>query len=171
MDCSFSGTSLKREHVSVFHPFRSWISKMESSNWWIDLIQKLAHFTLSSIDNLCKKFGSRSVPTKCQSWSGSKLTKCRTWSGSKPFDTLLVFLNELFREKWNKSADNNKRINKYKALKYSNYNLRPLQIQNGQIHVYCINMYEKIYQNEKGYYYKRNLKKPSLLVFFFFFFK
>ena len=47
------------------------------------------------------------------------------------------------------------------------FNLRSLQIQNGRIHVYCINMYEKIYQNEKGYYYKRNSKKPSLLLLLF----
>ena len=38
---------------------------------------------LSSADNLCKQFGPRLGPTEC--WS---------LSGSKPFDTLIVFLNE-----------------------------------------------------------------------------
>ena len=40
---------------------------------------------LSSADNLCKQFGSRSGPTKCWAWSGSKL-----------FDTLLIYLKEYF---------------------------------------------------------------------------
>ena len=42
---------------------------------------------LSSADNLCKQFGSRSGPTKHWSWSGSNL-----------FDTLIVFLKEFFEK-------------------------------------------------------------------------
>ena len=40
---------------------------------------------LSSADNLCKYFGTRWGPTKYLSWSGLKL-----------FDTLIVFMKEIF---------------------------------------------------------------------------
>ena len=40
---------------------------------------------LSSADNHCKLSGPRSEPKECRSWSGSKL-----------FDTLIVFLKDLF---------------------------------------------------------------------------
>ena len=40
-----------------------------------------------SADNLCKQFETRSGPTKCRAWSGSKL-----------FDTLMVFLKEFFKK-------------------------------------------------------------------------
>ena len=42
---------------------------------------------LSSADKLCKQSGPRSGPTKRQAWSGSKL-----------FDTLMVFLKDLFEK-------------------------------------------------------------------------
>ena len=54
---------------------------------------------LLSFDNLYKKSGPRSGPTKCRAWSGSKL-----------FDTLMVFLKE-FKKKQilkKKSADDKK---------------------------------------------------------------
>ena len=41
-----------------------------------------------STDNLCKKFGARSCPTKCRARSGSKL-----------FDTLIAFLKTKSFEK------------------------------------------------------------------------
>ena len=44
-------------------------------------------FLLVWSDNLSKKFGPRSGPTKCRAWYGSKL-----------FDTLMIFLKE-FQEK------------------------------------------------------------------------
>ena len=53
---------------------------------------------VSSADNLCKQFGSRSGPTKCRAWSGSKL-----------FDTLMIFLKEFFEKiDFEKSADDKK---------------------------------------------------------------
>ena len=108
--------------------------------------------------NLCKQFGSRSGLRFCQSWPGSKLIKCWSWSEFKQFVTLSVFLKELFGEKWNKSVEDNKiiRIFNYTECKYRNFYLWPLQIQNGHIHVYCINMYVKIYPNESGYNYYYN---------------
>ena len=42
---------------------------------------------MSSADNLCKQFRSRSGPTKHQAWSASKL-----------FDTLMVFPKEFFKK-------------------------------------------------------------------------
>ena len=33
----------------------------------------ILYLLVSSVDNLCKQFGSRSGPTKCRAWSGSKL--------------------------------------------------------------------------------------------------
>ena len=42
---------------------------------------------VSSADNLCREFGPRSGSTKRQALSGSKL-----------FDTLMVFLKELFEK-------------------------------------------------------------------------
>ena len=44
------------------------------------------HF-LSFADNLCKQFVPKSAPTKC-----------RTWSGSKLFDTLMVFLKYFLKK-------------------------------------------------------------------------
>ena len=41
---------------------------------------------VSSADNIFKQFGTRSVPTKCQAWSGYKL-----------FDTMMVFLKDFFQ--------------------------------------------------------------------------
>ena len=41
---------------------------------------------MSSADNICKQFETRSGPTKC-----------RAWSGSNPFDTQMVFLKEFFK--------------------------------------------------------------------------
>ena len=66
---------------------------------------------VSSADNLCKQFGTR-----------SGLTKCRAWSGSKLFDSLvLVFLEEFFEkvdfEK--KSADVKKAWKIYEEAKSS----------------------------------------------------
>ena len=57
---------------------------------------------LLPVDNLCKQFGPRSGPTKCQSWSGSKL-----------FDTLIVFLKDFLF----KSADDHKSMKNYPACK------------------------------------------------------
>ena len=34
--------------------------------------------------------------------------------------------------------------------KKRNFDLWPIKIKNGPIHAYCINMYGKIHQNEKG---------------------
>ena len=42
---------------------------------------------MSSADNFCKQFGPRAGPTKCRSWSGSKL-----------FDTLIVFLKDFVKK-------------------------------------------------------------------------
>ena len=42
---------------------------------------------VSSADNFCKQFRSRSGLTKCQAWSGSKL-----------FDTLIKYLKEFFQK-------------------------------------------------------------------------
>ena len=42
---------------------------------------------VSSADNLCKQFGSKSGPTICRVWSGSQL-----------FDTLIMFLKEFFKK-------------------------------------------------------------------------
>ena len=44
-------------------------------------------FLVSSADNLCKQFRSRSDPTFCRAWSGPKL-----------FDTLIIFLEECFEK-------------------------------------------------------------------------
>ena len=57
----------------------------------------LLALTFVSADNLCKLFGHR-----------SGLTVCRFKSGSKMFDTLIVFLIELFEKKL---TDNNKTRN------------------------------------------------------------
>ena len=43
-----------------------------------------------SADTVCKQLGTRSGPTFCRAWSGSKL-----------FDTLMVFPNEFFEKKKN----------------------------------------------------------------------
>ena len=54
---------------------------------------------MSSADNFCKQFGSRSGPTKCLAWFASIL-----------FDTQMVFQKEFF-EKFDfekKSADDKK---------------------------------------------------------------
>ena len=48
---------------------------------------------LSSADNLCKQFGSRSEPTECQSWSASK-----------PLDTPKVFMKEFLKEMFLKKS-------------------------------------------------------------------
>ena len=53
------------------------------SNYYILTLYRL----VSSDDNFCKQFGSRSGPTECRARSGSKL-----------FDTLMVFLKEFLRE-------------------------------------------------------------------------
>ena len=45
------------------------------------------YLPVSSADNLCKQFGPRSVPTKCQALSESNL-----------FNTLMVFLKEFFKK-------------------------------------------------------------------------
>ena len=45
-----------------------------------------SYLLVLSADNLCKQFGSRSGPTKCWAWSGSKL-----------FDTLIVFLKDFLK--------------------------------------------------------------------------
>ena len=58
-----------------------------SSIWQVILEMKLAYFCQSYADNLCKQFGPRSGQTKCLAWSESKL-----------FDTLMVFLKELFEK-------------------------------------------------------------------------
>ena len=42
---------------------------------------------MSSADNFCKQFGPRSGPTECRAWSWSKM-----------FDTLMVFLIEIFKK-------------------------------------------------------------------------
>ena len=55
--------------------------------WIISYCLSLASCDLSSADNFCKQFRPRSGQTKCRSWSGSKL-----------FDTLIVFLKELFEK-------------------------------------------------------------------------
>ena len=54
---------------------------------------------MSPADNLCKQFGPRSGPTKCQAWSGSKL-----------FDILRVFLKDVF-EKCNWWKNNSEKTN------------------------------------------------------------
>ena len=111
--------------------------------------------------NHCKQFGSRSGLRFCQSWPGSKLIKCWSWSEFKQFVTLSVFLKELFGEKWSKSVEDNKiiRIFNYTECKYRNFYLWHLSDTKWAypcIHVYCINMYVKIYPNESGYNYYYN---------------
>ena len=50
---------------------------------------KTLRLLVSSADNFCKQFGTRSCPTKCRAWSGSKL-----------FATLVVLLSEgIFQKK------------------------------------------------------------------------
>ena len=53
--------------------------------------------------------------------------KRRSWSGSKPFDTLIVFLKENIEKNdlKQKSADDDKSINKYTACKEFNLNIVP----------------------------------------------
>ena len=53
--------------------------------WLLNSFCKWRH--LLSVGNLYKQFGPRSGPTKCRSWSGSKL-----------FDTLIVFLKQFFEK-------------------------------------------------------------------------
>ena len=63
---------------------------------------------LLSTDKLCKQFGPRSGPTKCQSLSGSK-----------PFDTLIVFLNFFMKRFFflkKKSTDDNKSKKKIPSI-------------------------------------------------------
>ena len=57
--------------------------------------------------NLCKQFGSRSGPTKCRAWSGSKL-----------FDTLIIFLKDFFEKIYLKKAKNknNKKHRHWKGM-------------------------------------------------------
>ena len=57
---------------------------------------------VSPADNLCKQFGPRSGPTKCQAWSGYKL-----------FDTLMVLLKEFFE---NVDFEKNQQTEKKRAL-------------------------------------------------------
>ena len=75
--------------------------------WW-----KSSWF-LSSAVNLCKQFGPRSGMTECRSWSGSKL-----------FDTLIVFLKEIFEkvyfEKSQQSTAKSWKITRHAELISSN---------------------------------------------------
>ena len=58
---------------------------------------------MSSTDNLCKQFGSRSGPTKCRALSGSKL-----------FDALMVVLKEIIEnDNYEKTADGKKIMKKF----------------------------------------------------------
>ena len=60
---------------------------------------------LSSADNLFKQLGPRSI--------------CRSWSGYKLFDTLIVFLKEVFEKAYfdKKSADDNISMKNYPACR------------------------------------------------------
>ena len=64
-------------------------SSLSASRGWVPFPHQLFSCLqlLSLADNLWKRFGSRSGPTGCRSWSGSKL-----------FDTLIVFLKELLEK-------------------------------------------------------------------------
>ena len=76
----------------------------------------LTHYLLhvvSSADNLCKQF-----------WSRSGSTKCRAWSGSRLFDTLMVFLKEFFEK-----VDVEKNSRRQKVCKIT---------QNNRIFLTCI---------------------------------
>ena len=53
----------------------------------MDAFQVGVNSIVSSADNFCNQFGSR-----------SGLTKCRTWSRSNSFDTQMVFLKEFFEK-------------------------------------------------------------------------
>ena len=65
-------------------------------------------------DNRCKKFGPRSGPTECRSWSGSKL-----------FDTWIVYLKEFFENiNFEKEGADDKSMKNYPActeLKLNNH--------------------------------------------------
>ena len=61
---------------------------------------------VSSADSLCKQFGPRSGPTKCQ-----------VRSGSKQFDSLMVFLKEFFQKiDFEKNQQTTKSIQNYLVL-------------------------------------------------------
>ena len=84
-----------------------------------DILNRLTLCLLlvSSADNLCKQFGSRSGPTKGPAWSGSKL-----------FDTLMLFLVDFFSKQLilKKSADHKnfpggQRFNKCTFSYYGSY--------------------------------------------------
>ena len=69
----------------------------------IQLTLTLTHYLLlSSADNLCNSLDPDQARQKC--------TKCRAWSGFKLFDTVIVFVKELFDNvNSEKSADGRKK--------------------------------------------------------------
>ena len=81
-----SGMLYRHFKKSVARPLVRIISE-RNSVVHLNLILTLCTL-MSSVDNLCKLFGSRSGPTLCQAWSGSKL-----------FDSLMVFLKNKFEKK------------------------------------------------------------------------
>ena len=69
---------------------------------------------MPSADNLCKQFGSRSGPTKCRAWSGSKL-----------FDTLMVFLKEFFeKEDFEKNQKTTQKHTKLPSMTWRQFTTR-----------------------------------------------
>ena len=67
---------------------------------------KTSTLNLSSADNLCKQFGTRSGPTNCRAWSGSKL-----------FDTVGILKRIFWRSKFWKNLQTTKYHENYPACK------------------------------------------------------
>ena len=82
----------------------------------------------SSADNFCKQFGTWSGPTKCQAWSGSKL-----------FDTLMIFLKELFEKvDFEKNRQTTKKImKKYPACQELIFVFQNISTYIGRLFCWC----------------------------------
>ena len=101
-----SMTRFFTEYTNKYGFKKHWLFKIEHCLSISCLIKTLPASVLYLL-NLCKQFGSRSGPTKCRAWSGSKL-----------FGTLMVYLNFPFKKCWfwKKSADN---IKAWKIIQHS----------------------------------------------------
>ena len=80
------------------------------TNYWLTAYLKLAHqkSTVRLTDRINMTIA---VDRDVKHIQRSGLTKCQSRSGSKPFNTLIVFLKEIFEKrnfKKKKSADNKK---------------------------------------------------------------
>ena len=88
-----------KRNTQIWHP------KLFSTDKHLTL--SVLGWLLSSVENFCKQFGSR-----------SGLTICRSWSGSKLLDTLIVLAKEFLKKLILKnSADANKGMKNYPACK------------------------------------------------------